>query len=172
MTLRCRLAIAGFLFPAALIAAFFLGGRERIWSLFGSPDLGSIHFETLARRTTPNDALACPPGICQAQSDVTPPEYAVSAADLRLAVAKAISAEPRLTAVASDDSTMIDRYIQRSALMRFPDTIVVQFFDRPGGRSTLALYSRSQLGHGDMGVNRARLERWLAKLGEIVPVAE
>jgi uncharacterized protein (DUF1499 family) len=48
----------------------------------------------------------------------------------------------------------------------------VRFFDRPGGRSTLALYSRSQLGHGDMGVNRARIERWLAKLAEQAPVAQ
>ena len=83
-----------------------------------------------------------------------------------------ISAEPRLTAVATDDATLTDRYIQRSALMGYPDTIVVHFFDLPDGRSTLALYSRSQLGHGDMGVNRARIERWLAKLGEVAPVAE
>jgi len=84
MTLRSRLAIAGFLFPAALIAAFFLAGPERLWSLFGPPDLGPVEFETLARRTTPNDALACPPGVCRAQSDLTPPEYAVTAAELRL----------------------------------------------------------------------------------------
>src|SRR5262245_42307850 len=145
MTRRSRRAIAGFLVLAALIAAFFLIGPERIWSLLGSPDLGPVEFETLAPRTTPNDALACPPGICQAQSDVTPPAYAVAAADLRAAFAKAISAEPRLTAVATDDATLTDRYIQRSALMRFPDTIVVQFFDLPDGRSTIALYSRSQL---------------------------
>lgn len=155
-----------------LAAAFFLAGPARIWSLFGPADLGPVEFETLVRRTTPNDALACPPGICQAQSDVAPPAYAVAAADLRAAFAKVISSEPRITAVASDDTEMIDRYIQRSALMHYPDTIVVKFFDLPEGRSTIALYSRSQLGHGDMGVNRARIERWLAKLGEAVPVAE
>ncbi len=170
MTRRSRLAIAGVLFPAALITAFFLAGPERIWSLIGPADLGPVEFETLVRRTTPNDALACPPGICQAQSEVTPPVYAVIAADLRAAFAKAISAEPRLTAVASDDATLTGRYIQRSALMRYPDTIVVRFFDLPESRSTIALYSRSQLGHGDMGVNRARIERWLAKLGEYAPV--
>ncbi len=165
-----RIPVATLAIFAALILAFLLAGPERIWSLFGPPDLGPVEFETLARRTTPNDALACPPGICQAQSDVTPPEYAVTAADLRAAFAKVISAEPRITAVATDDATMTDRYIQRSALMGYPDTIVVKFFDLPEGRSTIALYSRSQLGHGDMGVNRARIERWLAKLGEYAPV--
>ena len=81
-------------------------------------DLGPVAFETLARRTTPNDALACPPGICKAASDVTPPEYGVGAADLRLAFGKMIAAEPRITAAGSDAAAMTDRYIQRSALMR------------------------------------------------------
>jgi uncharacterized protein (DUF1499 family) len=31
-------------------------------------------------------------------------------------------------------------------------------------RSTLAIYSRSQLGRSDLGVNLARIERWLDKL--------
>ena len=172
MILRTRLITVPLFIFAALIAAFFLAGPEHIWSLFGSADLGPVAFETLERRATPNDALACPLGICQVQNDVTPPEFALSAADLRLAFAKVIAAEPRVTAVASDDATLTDRYIQRSALMRYPDTIVVRFFDLPEGRSTIALYSRSQLGHGDMGVNRARIERWLAKLGEAALVAE
>ena len=43
----------------------------------------------------------------------------------------------------------------------------------PGqGRSTIALYSRSQLGKSDLGVNRARIERWLEQLGAYAPVAE
>lgn len=172
MRLLRKLLVSSVAVPIALTAGLFLVGPERVWSLFGPADLGPVAFETLERRDAPNDALACPPGVCRAQSDLTPPEYAVDAAQLRAAFAQAISAEPRLTAVATDDAALTDRYIQRSALMGYPDTIVVQFFDRPGGRSTLALYSRSQLGHGDMGVNRARLERWLAKLGEIAPVAE
>jgi uncharacterized protein (DUF1499 family) len=32
------------------------------------------------------------------------------------------------------------------------------------GQATLAIYSRSLIGHGDFGVNRARIERWLAAL--------
>jgi len=172
MTLRTRIPLTILLLLALLIAAFFLIGPERVWELFGPADLGPVSFETLERRATPNDALACPPGVCRAQSDLTPPEYAVDAAKLRAAFGWRIAAEPRVTRVATDDAELTDRYVQRSALMRYPDTIVVRFFDRPGGRSTLALYSRSQLGHGDMGVNRARLERWLKQLADYAPVAE
>ncbi len=156
----------------ALFAVFLIVGPAHVWALFGSADLGPVEFETLERRTSPNDALACPPDVCKAMSDVTPPVYMVNAHDLRLAFEKAISPEQRLVAVDSDDAGMTDRYVQRSKLMGFPDTIVVRFFDRSGGRSTIALYSRSQLGKGDMGVNRARIERWLNNLDTYAQVAK
>ncbi|MFN0192399.1 MAG: DUF1499 domain-containing protein [Aestuariivirga sp.] len=172
MRFRTRVASSTLFTVAVLVGAFFLTGPERVWSFFGPPDLGPVTIERFFRRVTPNDALACPPDVCKAASDVTPPEFAVSAADLRLAFAKVIAAEPRITAVASDDAEMTDRYIQRSALMHYPDTIVVKFFDLPEGRSTIALYSRSQLGKSDLGVNRTRIERWLAKLGEVAPAVQ
>ncbi len=58
-----------------------------------------------------------------------------------------------------------DRYLVRTRLMRFPDTVVVQVFDRGQDGSTLALYSRSQIGRSDFGVNRRRIERWVALVG-------
>ena len=77
-----------------------------------------------------------------------------------------------MTKVEAADRGRTERYIQRSRLMGFPDTIVVRFLERPEGRSTLALYSRSQLGRGDFGVNRARIERWLEKLAREAPISK
>jgi uncharacterized protein (DUF1499 family) len=145
-------------------SVIFLVGPERIWRFLGPPDLGPIEFETLARRTTPNDALACPPDLCEAKSDLVPPLFTVDAGTLRTAMAKVISSEPRVALIESNDATLTDRYIQRSALLKFPDTIVVRYIERPEGGTTLAIYSRSQLGHSDLGVNLARLKRWLMKL--------
>lgn len=79
-------------------------------------------------------------------------------------MAKVIASEPRIHAVHIDDAMLTDRYVQRSALLGFRDTIVVRFFDLPEGKSTLAIYSRSQLGYSDLGVNRARIDHWLGKL--------
>ncbi|MBL8698193.1 MAG: DUF1499 domain-containing protein [Alphaproteobacteria bacterium] len=138
--------------------------------MFGPPDLGPVEFERLARRSTPNDALACPAGLCAARIDLEPPTYAVDAAALRAALAAVIAGEPKTERVAADDATLTDRYVQRTALMGFPDTIVVRALEQPGGRSTLAIYARSQLGRSDLGANRARIERWLAKLGDKVPI--
>jgi uncharacterized protein (DUF1499 family) len=163
-------AAVGLVIVVALsVAAFLLAGPDRFWRLFGEPDLGPVSFERLERRSTPNDSLACPPDLCKARSDVTTRVYPVAPGALRLAFAKVIASEPRVALADADEATLTDRYVQRSKYLGFPDTIVARFLDRPGGRSTVALYSRSQLGHGDMGVNRARIERWLAKLATEVP---
>ncbi len=161
---------AGLAIVVALVVAIFATvGAERFWRVFGEPDLGPVSFERLERRSTPNDALACPPDFCAARAEITPPLYPVTARALRLAFAKAIASEPRVSVVEADEATLTDRYIQRSARLGFPDTIVVRFLDRADGRSTLALYSRSQLGKSDLGANGARIERWLAKLATQVP---
>jgi uncharacterized protein (DUF1499 family) len=155
---------------AGAMIAIFAFGFDWVWKLFGPADLGPITLETLERRATPNDALACPPGVCQADSDLIPPVYAVGVAELKQAVARVIASEPNIEQV--EDGPASDRYIQRSRWMHFPDTIVIRYFPRGNGQSTLALYSRSQLGRGDLGVNRARIVRWLDKLGRETRLSE
>jgi uncharacterized protein (DUF1499 family) len=167
MTLFNLLTAAAIL--AALLAAVFLGGLERVWTLVGPADLGPVDFETLQRRAAPNDALACPADLCRANSDLTPPVYAVASDALKAAMARVIASEPDVTSVES--TPLGDRYIQRTRWMRFPDTIVVRYIPRDEDRSTLALYSRSQLGKGDLGVNKARIARWLKKLALEAPVS-
>jgi len=167
--LKVRGAIAAAAIAAAVSVAFALIGPERLWSTIGPADLGPVTFETLKRRESANDGLACPPQLCEAKGDLEPPVFEVDAEVLRTAMAKVIASEPRITVVHIDDEAMTDRYVQRSAVFGFPDTIVVRYLDQPGSTSTMAIYSRSQLGNGDMGVNRARIERWLAKLRAIVP---
>lgn len=148
---------------------FLIAGPARVWSLFGDADLGPVNFAELQRRSTPNDALACPPAFCRAPVDVISPRYGIAAQDLRAAFAKVIASEERIEAVARDDASLEDRYIQRSRIMGFPDTINVRFIDLGSGQSGIAIYSRSQLGKADLGVNKARIERLLAKLTELMP---
>lgn len=155
----------------AAAAAFFVVGPAQLWALFGPADLGPVAFETLQRRASPNDALACPATLCAAKSDLAPPRYAVDARSLRAAMAAMIASEPNLVRVDVDETAGTERYIQRSARLGFPDTIVVRYLDEPGARSTLAIYSRSQIGRSDLGANKARIERWLAKLAQSTPLA-
>ena len=156
----------------AALAVFFIVGPERIWAFFGPADLGPVTFETIKRRSSPNDLLACPQNICTAKSDVIPPIFALSAPELAKVFATVIASEPSVEQVAFEDGGLTQRYVQRTKIMRFPDTIVVRFIDLGDGRSTIALYSRSQLGESDFGVNRARIERWLEKLSKEAPAVK
>lgn len=158
-------------FVLITLVALLMMGPDRAWSGFGNPDLGPVDFQTLERRTSPNDALACPPDFCRAKSDLSPPNFAMNARDLRKTMDKVLELEPRLTLVHRDDETLTDRYVQRTALLQFPDTIVVHYIDRPQGHSTLAIYSRSKIGYSDLGANRARIERWLKELERKATVA-
>lgn len=146
---------------AAAMAAFYAYGPERVWARSGPADLGDVDFATLARRTVPNDALACGEGLCAAKADVPAPVSTLAAKDLFSRIEPALAQEPRLELVAKEPQQGILRYVQRSLFFRFPDTINVKVASLPGGRSTVLLYSRSQIGKGDMGVNRTRIERWI-----------
>lgn len=144
-----------------VFAGFWLYGPERIWARSGPADLGDVDFATLVRRDTPNDALACGEGLCAAKPDMAAHVFAVPAADLFYRIQQAVAEEPRLVLMAKEPERGVLRYVQRSAVLRFPDTINVKVVGLPDGRSTVLLYSRSQIGRGDLGVNRKRLERWI-----------
>src|SRR5258708_33501071 len=64
---------------ALIVATFLVAGAERVWRLFGKPDLCPVSFVQLERRPTPNDSLACPPDFCKARVDVTTRLYPVTA---------------------------------------------------------------------------------------------
>ena len=142
-------------------AAFFILGPERLWSQFGPSDLGDVDFATLVRRDTPNDALACLPEFCAAKADLSSPVIARPFGDVFLAVQDAVVHEPGPEQVAADAAQGTLRFVQRSRLMGFPDTINVKVVPVADGGSAVLIYSRSQLGKEDMGVNLARVKRWV-----------
>jgi len=72
-----------------------------------------------------------------------------------------IRAEPRTHVLAGSVESGLVTYITRSKVIGFPDYTTVQ---QRG--DTLALHARLRYGKSDMGVNKARVERWLAALGQ------
>jgi uncharacterized protein (DUF1499 family) len=169
VSIRRNLALVMVAMLVAAIAGVFTIGPEHVLERPGDPDLGPVSFETLSRRTTPNDALACPVGLCRAAPDIVSPIFPMPAEALRQVFTTTVLAEPRVAQIASDNMNLTDRYIQRTRWLAFPDTIVVRFLDLPGGRSTLAIYSRSKFGRSDFGVNLRRLKSWMARLAAYVP---
>jgi uncharacterized protein (DUF1499 family) len=121
-----------------------------------------IEFATLVRPSTPNTYLVCPPDLCAVPADAESPTFPRPADQLYDLIRRTLPAQPR-TIIAEDEP---DRrrlvLVQRSLVFRFPDTITIQIFDLPDGHSTLAIYSASKYGRSDLGVNKARVMKWLA----------
>lgn len=132
-----------------------------------------INFKILKLKRKPNQYLVAPDGYCEnARPHRISPIFIASAEELHQAWEKMIAGQPRTTLVKSDAATMTYEYVQRSALMRFPDYITVQFINTPGqSTSTLAIYSRSKYGYRDFGVNRKRIENWLQLLNNYAQLA-
>ncbi|MFH6785650.1 MULTISPECIES: hypothetical protein [Methylobacterium] len=142
------------------------GGIDEVWiALFGAPDLGPVDFAALRRAPSRRDALACAPDVCpRAQADAVPPDYPVAGARLREIVRAVAERQPRTALVFTDAWGEQDRYVARTAWLRCPDTVTVEIVGRGEGRSSLALYIRSQVGCPVPATSRARLARWLAAI--------
>lgn len=128
-----------------------------------------IDFATLKRPRTPNTFLLAPEGLCrEAKIDEKAPVYPVSAAKLRQEFLNVAIAQPRVSHTFGDEAGLYDELVSRSAVFHFPDLVSVKFLDLKGGRSTLALYARAVYGRSDLGINRVRSMRWIAKVNEVI----
>ena len=122
-----------------------------------------MDIRTLQERTKSNDALACPAGLCGVDADFESPLFAVSVEDLLKIAEKVIGEQPRTKLVAKDQNLQQLVFVQRSRIFRFPDTVWIQGV-RTGTGSAIIIYSRSNYGESDLGVNKKRVRAWLTKL--------
>jgi uncharacterized protein (DUF1499 family) len=119
---------------------------------------------TLERTGWPNDWLVCPAGACGTQPSATSPNYAVPPERLFAAWREVLAAQPRVTVIAIDETRLLLLAQDRTPLLGFVDTISIRVLPAADAGSTFAAYSRSNLGLGDLGTNRRRLEEWIAAL--------
>ncbi|WP_281982876.1 DUF1499 domain-containing protein [Thalassorhabdomicrobium marinisediminis] len=76
-----------------------------------------------------------------------------------------IRATPRTQAVAGALAAGKITYVTRSAVMGFPDYTTVTLARAPDeATAALQIYGRLRFGRSDLGVNRKRIEGWLAQL--------
>jgi uncharacterized protein (DUF1499 family) len=116
---------------------------------------------TATKPDSPNAWLVRPEG-----GDAAAPVYALSADALMDRLRDIGLAEARTTGVATPGLSdhPAQGFVARSRLFGFPDVILARAIPLTDDSATLAILSRSVHGHSDMGVNRARVERWLAAL--------
>ena len=159
------MSILTFILVIIVVGGVVLIGLRRLQTLRAADlDLGPVSFDRLHRRWRLNDALAAAPETYSKKIDIAVPVFPLPVDDLRLAFARVLAREARITLIASDETIPSERYVQRTEALGFPDTIDVRYYLLANGHSTLALYSRSKFGLVDFGVNRSRLLRWLGTL--------
>jgi uncharacterized protein (DUF1499 family) len=115
-----------------------------------------------ARRS--NVFAICPSGYCTPPGDMASPVFAMGWERLREYWREMIAVQSGVETIGWDARRRRATYIQRSEIFHFPDIVTVEFVDLGGGRSSLAIDSRSRYGKGDLGVNRRRVTAWMAVL--------
>ena len=90
--------------------------------------------------------------------------FDVPVEQLQVAWDEMLAEQPRLQVLRREVTNVQIDYVQRTRLLRFPDLVTVRFVPIDDAHSTLAIFSRSVWGKADMGVNRIRVEEWLARL--------
>lgn len=129
------------------------------------PAVWHVDPRTVPPSDTPNSYRVARKDLTEFPVDIEPPVYELTAEKLAEAFDAFVMGQPRVERVAGSVQEGWLTYVQRTEALRFPDYITVQFYDLGDtGTSTLAIYSRSRFGHGDMGVNAARVTSWLSAI--------
>lgn|GEM_PF-423420 len=130
-----------------------------LWVRLSPNDSAAWNTDPLtATRTTQGGWLVRPQG-----GDAAATPVAMPAAEM-LAILDRIALDtPRTTRLSGSVAEGRITYITRSALLGFPDFTTVSAIALPDGTQPV-LFARQRFGDGDMGVNRARVEDWLARL--------
>jgi uncharacterized protein (DUF1499 family) len=124
-----------------------------------------LDFAQLKLTWRPNQFLVLPSGfIGKAQAHAASPVFAAMPDQVLDALKRIALAEPRTALIAEDRAAHQLALVARSKTFHFPDYIDVEAIALAPGQTALAIYGRAKYGIRDFGVNRARIERWLAAL--------
>jgi uncharacterized protein (DUF1499 family) len=130
-----------------------------------------LDFDTLQRPGSPNTWLiepAAEAGWDPPEPDAVAPTFELPAARLAEHWRDLVASQQRSRVLGvSADGLQVEAE-QRSALFGFVDRISFRAVPLGQGRSTFAAYSRSGVGYWDLGVNRRRLQAWVAELTRAV----
>lgn len=142
------------------ILALFGVAAVMLYIRYTPTDPAAWHVDPRAatRPDTPNSWLIRPVG-----GDAAAPEFALAAPELAALVDAVIAAQPRTHPIAGSVEAGHITYVTRTPIMGYPDYVSVRVFATATGAG-LAMFSRSRFGHSDLGMNRRRLDDWMARI--------
>jgi uncharacterized protein (DUF1499 family) len=134
------------------------------------PEVYHVDPLTAPTPNTPNSFRVAPvveglDPVTDERIDMPAPFYEANPALIASALDDFALAQPETYRIAGTPEQGWMTYVQLSPTMRYPDyvsVLVIEIAD--AGLTTVAIFSRSRFGHGDLGVNQARVKRWLGTL--------
>mgnify|MGYP001793304247 CR=1 FL=1 len=125
------------------------------------PGVWHVDPEIAERTGRANDYVVAPDTLTTIASNRASPIFEVPPRELMFLFDSIAMGSAKRIAGSVDD--MHVTYVQRSLVLGYPDYISAKSVEVKGG-SALIIYSRSRFGYSDMGVNQARIDRWLAQI--------
>jgi len=124
------------------------------------------HVDPLTEPQTvkPHSFRMAPPALTEEFVDVPSPVYTTNPTLMAKAFDDFVLSQRKTIRIAGSPEEGWMTYVQKTPNLNLPDYISVKFIDLNGGKSTIAIYSRSRFGHGDLGVNEARVLAWVGTL--------
>lgn len=101
-------------------------------------------------------------------ANAAPPVFDTDPAKLLSAFDEIARATPRTRVLFESPAEGRVTYVSRSAVLGFPDYTSVKAVPEAGG-AALMIWARQRFGVADMGVNRKRVEAWMAALEDRLP---
>lgn len=151
-----------------LVLLFTPLGTRPLEAVFPVADATPADLASLELNRKNNQYLVCPDAFCPTVPHAESPVFDIPAEKLGQAWQQVVAAQPRVEVLDTSEPLRFE-YVQRSARFRFPDRVTVWIVPLAPSRASVAIYSRSIYGLNDLGVNRARVETWLADLRAAVP---
>jgi uncharacterized protein (DUF1499 family) len=124
-----------------------------------------IDFKTLVRPSSPNTFLALPAGFEAAAKPDMDTQLLAGSPEAAMEAFKSVALAAPRTHLTREGHGQLE-FVQRSAIFRFPDHITAEVVMMDGGPA-LCVYSRSNVGHSDLGVNAKRVKDWLNKVAAL-----
>ena len=149
-----------------ILAILFVVGAFYLRAVTAGHDPAEWHIDpiTVVRPPSPNTYFVAPQSLVEAQVDLEAPVYILPAAKVAQAFYDYVLTQPNTMPVEGGVESLWLTFVQRTPALKMPDYISVKFIELEGGKSTIAIYSRSRFGYGDMGANKARITAWLQSL--------
>lgn len=136
--------------------------------------MDSVDFKTLKRPNSPNTYLVAPEGMCdQSKPDEVSRVFPVPPAMLFTALTDVVEAHDTWHIRSSDAESGQMHFVSVSRLLKFKDDISVLILPAQAGDpqgahgARIAVYSRSRIGHSDLGANRKRVKKLLQSLNKV-----